>query len=71
MGALARLCVILAAVGALNWAAFWFLGKDGATMLLGVERKVGSDALRIVIALAAIYALLAALGLIGGKPKKS
>jgi len=70
MGALARLCVILAAVGALNWAALWFFQQDGATKLLGPERRVGSDTLRIVIAFAAVYALLAALGLLGRKPKK-
>ncbi len=65
MSALARVCVILASVGALNWVVGWFLNEDFAVKFFGAERAVGSDALRILIGLASIYALLAAFGFLG------
>lgn len=65
MSALARVCAILAAFGALNWVAIWFFGKDLAVILLGEFRGVGTDGLRILVGLASIYALVAALGIVG------
>ena len=65
MSALARVCAILAAVGALNWVALWFLNDDLATILFGSQRTIGADFLYILVGLASIYALIAALGLVG------
>jgi uncharacterized membrane protein YuzA (DUF378 family) len=65
MSALARVCAILAAVGALNWVALWFFNDDLATILLGAQRTVGADFLYILVGLASLYALIAALGLVG------
>jgi uncharacterized membrane protein YuzA (DUF378 family) len=45
---------IFAAFGALNWAALAMYGKDVVTETLGSGRKPATDAVHIVVALAAI-----------------
>ena len=60
MGLLARLCVMLAAVGAVNWVVLAMFEKDMLTVTLGSNRTTGTDMARIVVGMAAIYALVTA-----------
>ena len=59
------LCVLLAAFGALNWAALAMFDTDAVRALLGDERTIGTDAVRIVVAGASVAAIILVL-----KPEK-
>lgn len=57
---LQRVCSILAVFGAVNWVVLSMWGKDAVTVTLGAERTTGTDALKIVVAFASLYLLIAA-----------
>jgi len=48
------LFALLAAFGALNWVTLSMFGKDALTLTVGADRTTGTDAVRIVVGLAAI-----------------
>lgn len=65
MDILTKVCAVFCVFGALNWVALSMFQKDAITETLGAERTTGTDALRIVVGLAALFVLLQVV-----KPKK-
>ena len=57
---LLKVCSILAVFGAVNWVVLSMWDTDAVRAALGDARTTGTDALKIVVALASLYVLLAA-----------
>lgn len=55
---LGKICVILAAFGAVNWTVLAFFETDAIKAVLGSSRTIGTDAVHIVVAFAAIGAFV-------------
>ena len=65
MGAIAKLCGVVAALGALNWVALTMAGKDAVTMTIGTQTTT-TTAVMAVVGLSAVFWLVHAF-----KPAKS
>lgn len=57
MGALVKLCGVIAIFGALNWVALSMAGKDALTMTLGPGNAL-TNALLAVVGLASLLLLV-------------
>jgi uncharacterized membrane protein YuzA (DUF378 family) len=55
---LMKLCVVLAAFGAINWMVLSMFDTDAVRAVMGDQRTTGTDALRIVVAMGAVGALV-------------
>lgn len=54
---LTKLCILLCAFGAVNWAVLKMFETDAVRYVLGDGRTVGSDALTVLVVLAALQVL--------------
>lgn len=58
MNTLGKVCIFLAVFGALNWVTLGTWEADLITSTLGPTRTVGTDMVRIVVALGSLYVLV-------------
>ena len=54
---LTKLCILLCAFGAVNWAVLKMFKTDAVRYLIGDGRTIGSDALTVLVVLAALQVL--------------
>ena len=54
-----KVCTILAVFGAVNWVVLSMWQTDAVQSTLGSDRTTGTDGLKIVVGLAALYMLIA------------
>ena len=60
MKTLNLMCVVLAVFGAVNWTFLGLFDKDALSLTMGETRSAGTDALHILVAMAAVGVLVAA-----------